>query len=1320
MAEIDSLELKITNDSTDAVNGLDRLADTLDKLKSYTKGGLGLTSVANQVSKIAKASGEIDGTKISNLKGLAEAIKTLSGVGNIKISSSIANQLTAINTALGSLNVGSNNTKIQGLVKALQPLETIGKSNLGSVVSQLKKFPEVMQNLNNVNMDDVKNKMLELANAMKPLADEMQKVANGFSAFPNKLQKLLATTNSTTVANNALSKSYVNLYAKFRMAYTAVKGIASGIAKTVKLSNDYTEDMNLFNASMGKYTDEAKQYAETVGEALGVDPGEWMRNQGIFMTLATGFGVVNDRAYTMSKNLTQLGNDLASFFNMSTEEMMLKLQSGLAGELEPLRRIGFDLSQARLQQEAYTLGIDKKIAKMTQAEKAELRYHAILTQVTNAQGDLARTINAPANQLRVLKAQVVQAGRAIGNIFIPALEAVLPIAIAVVKVIRLIAQTIADLLGFKPFEVDYSSFEGMSSGVDDVADSLDNATESAKKLQQYTMGFDELNVIDPNKGNKSGSDSALGGAGFDFELPEYDFMEAYTESKFGQIVEDMKEWLGLTQEIHSWSALLDTRFGNILKWVGSIGAGLLAWKVAPIVITLVDKIAKLFSTGTSLVFKAVGLTGFLSDLYRFKEFLDDFGKNGATVSNVAGMISEFAGMIGDACVLLGKTEIGGALIVVRGVGEIVSAIADMTETGVNFDNVNLIIRGLSGIAIGIGLFTKNTALTGGALVFQGLTDTIKAIKDSWEAIKSGDWSNVEWGQMVIGVITTISGIVMALSKFSKAKEAVKTPEVTKEISEVTDVIGDVDTKTSTLTGKLKSLATNLAWGTLIVAEVAIASGIIVGAIWGIGLMLGQIAEAWQPVIDNGGTVAIAMGIGTGILVTVGVVTALLGTLGGPIAGQIGIGIGILAELGVASGLFLAEIWVIGKLLDEIGKAWKPVLNNGATIQKGIEKGTLLLVGIGVVTALLGTATVASAGALPIAIGLGTAILIELGIAFVEFCDSLIKVADKLSDDLHPALKDLNAILPDLNSNMEDFVGFMGEFAEMTVEYTKNSAISGFSATVDSIVKFFTKDPIKALSDDVDKQYKQSVILNEKLALANPEILTATTGLSTFKTRIHDLKGVMETINTSDMGIVGFTNLVTVGGKIEEFGGKMKAYYDKIKNIKVATMDNMVSCINDVIDFAVRIKNEVDIRKIDDFTEAIKNLTTAIKELPTSKTVTINAILKTSGGVGAKQYATGGFPETGQMFIAREAGAELVGNIGRKTAVVNNEQIVASVSRGVADANSEQNSLLREQNTLLRALLDKETATYLDGKKITANVEKHQRERGRVLVTGGAY
>lgn len=1218
MPDIDNLSIQITSDSKSAVAGVEALAQSLERLRDATKGGLGLTSVARGLGSVKDAVDSM-GNITNKLNGLHRAVQTLTNLGNIKVSASIGNQIKNIGTALSTLNIGDGATKITELVTALKPLETLGKSSLSSTVNALNKLPEALQKLDT---RQLYTQIQSLTRIMQPLATEMQKIADGFKAFPSRIQKLIKENEKLSNSNEKTSNSYVNLWAKSRMAYNALKTGVRVVSGFIKQSNDYIENVNLFNVSMGKYAGEARAYAEQVGEVMGIDPGEWMRNQGTFMNLATGFGVAGDRANKMSKNLTQLGYDISSLFNMSYEDAMLKLQSGLAGELEPLRRIGYDLSQARLQQEAYTLGITKKISAMTQAEKAELRYHAIMTQVTSSHGDMARTLDQPANQLRVLKSQVAQAGRAIGNIFIPMLKAVLPYLIALAKLVRVVADSIARLFGYKEDTADLD-FSGLSNGADDYSGALGSAADNAKKLQKYTMGFDELNVIDPNSGSSGSDGGGVGGSGFDFELLEYDFLAEGTQQKVDAIFETMKNHLGL-----------------IAGLVSGIGIGLLAWKFS-----------KSFLTGLSFFAATLGL-GILIDSIRVTL------KDGLSWKSVV------------------EGAIGGALM--------------GAAIGFKFGGWQ---GALGGIVIGIGV----------SLIINGITGMLA------DGVQVEDVVSI-----ITGVLATVGGVIATIKLFnSKNKSPIPDVETAGK------TIADTSTGTSKITTNLKSLAKNLALGTLIIAEVLVAAGLIIGGIWGLGVMLGQIGTAWQPVIDNGGTVAIAMGIGTTLLVGIGVATAFLGTIGTTLIVNLALGTAILALLGVNTALFLAEMWGIGVALEQIGKAWKPVLDNGEEIAKSIGIGTGLLVGIGVVTAALGVATVASAGALPVAIAIGTALLVELGEAFKKFCDNLIDVAKKLSKDLHPALDDLNDILPKLNDNMEDFTGFMGDFAELTVEYTKNSAISGFSATVESIIGFFTKDPIKALSDDVNKQYEQSSTLNEKLGLANPELETAITNLSTYKTRIDSLKDVADSIDTSEASVTAFTNLVTIGEEIASFGGELKSYYNKIKDISVATMDNMVDCINDVIDFAVRIKDEVEINKIDSFTDAINRLTTAVKNLPTSKTLTITAIYK-STGTAPKQYATGGFPDTGQLFIAREAGAEMVGSIGRRTAVANNDQIVAGIASGVASANTESNALLREQNGLLRAMLEKETGVYLDGKSITKSVEKHQRERGRVLVTGGAY
>ena len=620
---IESLELAVQTKAVSAVDELEKLRDTLDQLKTVASSGAGLGSVKRQLTSLNTALDTMSESNISKLNNLALGLKAFNGVGNIKLSSSVASQIGKISEATKSLNgvdftvlrdfavsltplsmIGKSNlssiispleklpavgqnlssmdytsmkARLTDLVDAVKPLNDLGKSNLSSVLTPLKKLPETFKALDSVDLDAFDVKIKKLTASLKPLADEMQKVANGFSAFPSKIQKLLNSTEKVPKANDKAAIS-TNRFARSIFSLATLKMAAGTVAQWINSSNEYVENLNLFTVAMGEYAAQAQRYAETVGDIMGIDPSEWMRNQGVFMTLATGFGVVNDRAYIMSQNLTQLGYDLSSFFNISYEDAMQKLQSGISGELEPLRRLGYDLSAARLQLEAYNLGIQKNVNAMTQAEKAELRYHAIMTQVTSAQGDMARTLDAPANQLRILRAAVVQAARALGNIFIPILNAVLPVAIAVTQVIQALANAIASLFGFALPEIDYSGLSSAAGGVADSADAIDDslggAGKKAKELKNALLGIDELNIISPPEDVGGGGGSGIGGGGgggFDFELPTYDFIGDAVNNKIKAIVDKIKEWLGLTKEIHSWTDLMHTRLGHILSVIGAIG-----------------------------------------------------------------------------------------------------------------------------------------------------------------------------------------------------------------------------------------------------------------------------------------------------------------------------------------------------------------------------------------------------------------------------------------------------------------------------------------------------------------------------------------------------------------------------------------------------------------------------------------------------------------------------------------------------------------------------------------------------------------------------
>lgn len=607
---------------------------------------------------------------------------------------------------------------------------------------------------------------------------------------------------------------------------------------------------------------------------------------------------------------------------------------------------------------------------------------------------------------------------------------------------------------------------------------------------------------------------------------------------------------------------------------------------------------------------------------------------------------------------LSKSFLGSinALSVALGAVLVIDSIRCVLKDGLDIGDI---VKGaIGGALIGAGLgfkFGGVPGAIGGAVIGIGITLSILGIT----SIVSEGATTENVLTTISGVLLTVLGVITVIKLFNS-----KVPAPTPEIETATKTITDTSTGTSTLTTKLKDLATNLAWGLVIIAEVAAAALLIVGTIWALGAALEQVGLAWQPVIDNGNTVKLAMGTGTSILLAVGTVTALLGSAGKQLAIDMGIGTLILAEIGAATLLFVAEIWAVGEGLNKVNEAWQPVLENGETIKVAIATGTALLIGVGVVTAALGAATVASAGALPLAIGLGTALLVELAIAFVALVESLVEVADQLTNELHPSLDRLNKVLPKLSTNMEDFTAYMKEFVGLFVEYSKDSAIAGFTATISKVIGFFTADPIDKMAKDVEKQYKQAQTLNAKLRLANPELKTAITLITTyygFLEKIEELTGKSNNIKLSN-GM--FVSMKEVGKNLVlGFVDGMKAENSTLaKTIKTVLDGTFTSSLAQKTgkSFGRELANGV--------ASGFRNAS-----FPTLRG-TVDVTNSGSVSLKLRAYAMGGLPEMGEMFIARERGPELVGSIGRKTAVANNDQIISGIESGVYRAVMAANSM----------------------------------------------
>lgn len=739
--EIRGLEFQIKENSDSAVASLGRLEKALSSLKTATSGGAsGVRTAANQIAALNKAlSGS--GAVGQKLKSIASGLKAISDVGTVKIPKSLGTNMQSLGTALSGISDGDID-KLYNVADALRPLSELEGAHMRSYINQLSAFPDVVRELRAADIDEFSNQMTRLANALRPFATEMQHVADGFSAMPSRIQRLITTTEkyNNTVNKGSAQTSRFGISLKSIKTAGVVAGIRmlrQGISKAITESNAYQEDLNLFTASMGQYAKEAQEYAENVGEIMGIDPAKWMRNQGVFNTLLSGFGSVADRSYLMSKNLTQLGYDISSFFNISVEDAMQKLQSGVSGELEPLRRLGYDLSQAKLEQTALTLGIEKSVSAMTQAEKAELRYYAIMTQVTTAQGDMARSLDAPANQLRIFQAQLTQASRAIGNIFIPILQKILPIAIAVLRIVRELADAIAKLFHFKLTEIDYSGVGNLASGAEDAAAGFDDATSAAKELKKSVMGFDELNILNGNTASGAGSAGVSGGSGFDFELPEYGFLNDVS-----------KQADEVTQKLK-----------NALPWILAIGAGFAAWKLGP-------------KLGLDLQ-KTIGLAvGIFGALTLVQNILDAI-VNGVTEENMTGMIFGMTLAVTGLYVALGPVA-GGITAIVSGLAVLAVAFSDAEKSGWNFQNQMLAIAGILAAGVGIGILIGSwiplliamiaslllsiTTSTGhGQELINGVKETLQGFIDFFAGIFTGDTERTAKG--IEGIFSGLKGII---------------------------------------------------------------------------------------------------------------------------------------------------------------------------------------------------------------------------------------------------------------------------------------------------------------------------------------------------------------------------------------------------------------------------------------------------------------------------------------------------------------------------------------------------------------------------------
>ena len=682
---IESIAIEITASADEAEKSLDKLISKLNELKAACQGGLdGADKVAKGIKKIAEAAQSLNGVDVDKIRDIASAIQTLQNVGTMPDLSSFAKSISKVAAAANAVNgvdMVAFATNMQSVVSAMQPLNNLtGIGELSSAINALSRLPKATQGLSSIDMGKFADQMQKITTAIQPFVAQMNSLATSFNGLPAPvLNAISALSNYNTQA--AQSRDRTDQLGKslklvnFMAIYTMMKRVLGVMGGFITTSNAYVENLNLFTVSMGEAADEAMNFAQKVNDLMGIDISQWIQNQGYFKQLVSGFGMVEEKANLVSKNMTQLGYDIASYFNISVDDAMTKLQSSLAGEIEPLRRIGYALDAATLQQVAYNHGIETNLNNLSQAQKAQLRYIAIMEQSNNAMNDMARTLDSPANQLRILESRIETLKRAIGDSLMPVVSAALPYVTAFVQILGETFRSIAEFMGFELPVFDYS--DTVSSNNEDIADSFNDATAASEKFKGSLAGIDQLNIIGSNtsgtpKGNQFGTD-------LDLQLPEYDFLK------------------GLKEDTNEAYNAMKNFFDAVIPWVEAFGAAMaVAFTVKKVggfitgLSNVKSAISSVFgSNATKFTKNLAGIAGGLAAgassgilFYNsIKNLIKGTGTLGGNIASLAGGIGIFGTALGVFIKM--KNPIGAILTVV---GAVAGAVMGLVQAQKELNN----------------------------------------------------------------------------------------------------------------------------------------------------------------------------------------------------------------------------------------------------------------------------------------------------------------------------------------------------------------------------------------------------------------------------------------------------------------------------------------------------------------------------------------------------------------------------------------------------------------------------------------------------------
>lgn len=1463
MADVDitSLSVEISAESQGAELNIDKLATAISNLR--TKGSVGkvctsLDKLSSSISALKQASAGISGLdKVTNFLNGISSINTTAGVKGVN---SVVNAIKKIPNAVSALNgvdFYSMSGSITQLTNALAPLSILdisGLKSLGSAFKAIGTVPDLTDKLKAADLDSFASSCQKISAALTPLASQLETVGNAFAKLPPQLSKVVTQANRVTAANERQKKSYMSLsgqlngFMRSAAKLVSLKAIATYLGNAAEKFNSYYEAANLFGVSMKGLTGEASTFINKMETLLGIDPTEAMNNMATIQGLTTSFGMASDKAYVLSKNLTQLGYDLASLKNIPVAESFTKIQAAISGELEPIRRLGVDISNARLQQELLNLGYSQSVSTLSQADKAVLRYIAIMKQTTDAQGDFARTLSSPANMIRILQAQLNSLARAVGSLLYPALKSILPPLIAAVELVKELVTGIASMMGVK---VEFPDFSSASDAVGGVTDAMDNTTKAtgkaAKAFKNYIMGFDELNVIQKDNGSSggSGSGSGAGAAGNilgDVDLSGYDMFKQYNEELAKQI-DSIKE-----------------KIRGMLPIIGAVTAALALWKLTTFIADIVNAIKKigilkgmvaggiLIGIGFFLMFDGikkaiedklnainfaeilVGAITFVGGAALLGSKIAEFIMTSFADSSVAQAIAAAGGKMGGA--LIGAAVAG----VVAGVAMFVTGVYDALTNGLNILNGLLIPTGstMAGAAVGaiIGSLGGPIGTAAGALIgllIGALTDVGIAVYQNWDKIKLTvvkKWGDLKswWAGTVIPAIESIPAkignivnsvvswfselpgkigyalgyAVGTLIRWAKDLYDTVTREVPKIISNVISFFMELPGKiSSAIYGAYQSVS-DWANGMIQKASEVIPEVIdnFVGFFESIPERLKALGKDIVNGLYNGVKDAMRLVADKAGELADGFVKGFKDALGIHSPSKVFYAIGEFIDKGLANGISAAKDLAVNAI-QSVSDAVKTIGSQLADDNYGLGNGSISLS-----IDASGKSMMETANALKRSVrttndsfgGWFKKMKTDLS-DFTEGINAVTKAGKDISNGFKSSVDALTAASKSIlnthdgfRSAVSDIKSFVNQsVAEVENEYQYNGFFGAAGLAIqkafEGVYLVFDKvsTAIKNVSDTIDS-VKNVITTFNALKTKVGEVIDQVPAL---KQAYGGLKSFFGDLFDKDKGIGKFFSdswdsiLKSTKRFLNQLGIDFSDAWESLgikKGVKTLTDfifkafdTNWGDILKSGLNFLKQFGSNLGIGSgngsggssgsgsgSSSGGDALKWGKTLLNggmaifkaftgDIPGAILSALGAVGNVAGDIfgwvgdafggvvdwvgnaiggvvdffkGIFGFASGGFPDAGQLFIAREAGAEMVGSLGGHTAVANNDQIVEGIREGVEAAMERQNQLLRRQNELLQALLEKEGNAEVNVSSFYQAVNRTNQRNGKTIIPVG--